>query len=106
LDGLKAAGLVAAVKRVVTGGCKGQQMNNLRRLSDSYQLRAEELRTLAELERCMSTSEQVMGVAHAYDQMMAGCAIARSYLRLLRNEERQRLAASISGCDIDLTNHA
>jgi hypothetical protein len=73
-------------------------MDNLRRLSDSYKLRAEELRMIAEMDLCISTSKQLMSIAHSYDQM-AECAdaIARSYQKMRMNEERQGLGASISG---------
>ena len=79
-------------------------MDNLRRLSDSYRLRAEELRTIAEMDLCVSTSKQLVSIARSYEQM-AACAdaIARSHQKML-TEERQRLGASISGPDIDLTD--
>ena len=79
-------------------------MGNLRRLSDSYKLRAEALRAIAGMDLCMSTSKQLVSIARSYEQM-AACAdaIARSHQKML-TEERQRLGALNSGPDIDLTD--
>jgi hypothetical protein len=48
------------------------------------------VRTLAETDACTSTSEQLVSVARAYDQM-AKCAdaIEHSYQEMRRDEEHQ-----------------
>ena len=59
---------------------QGKDMNELQRLAKSYRSRAEELRTLAEKDRCEQTCRMLVCVAYNYEQMAASAdAIERSY---------------------------